>query len=201
MEASVKEAPEPGSTKVAAIMSTSMVGPGSQTETVELARREQHARLVRELLPRHGGREVKMVEDGFLLEFERGLTAVRFGLALQEAVAGQNQLVAPEQRTELRMGVHLGPVVLRDGDVFGEAVNLAARIEALAKPGTLYVSETVVSEVEGHPLPLAVRLGRSALKRIRLPVAVFRIEPRKNTVRPALFARVRSLITQLRPGG
>ena len=144
-----------------------------------------------------------MVEDGFLLEFERGLTAVRFGMALQEAMAGQNQLIAPEQRAEVRMGVHLGPVVIRDGDVFGEAVNLAARIEALAQPGTLCVSETVVNEVEGHPLPLAVplRLGSSALKSIRLPVAVFRIEPKKNTVRPALFARVRSLITQLRPGG
>jgi class 3 adenylate cyclase len=199
----MKEAPEPESTKVAAIMSTSMVGPGFQTELVEQARREEHARLVRELLPRHGGREVKMVEDGFLLEFERGLTAVRFGLALQEAVAGHNQLVAPEQRAEVRMGVHLGPVVIRDGDVFGEAVNLAARIEALAQPGTLCVSETVVNEVDGHPLPLAVRLrlGSSALRSIRLPVAVFRIEPRKNTVRPALFARVRSLITHLRPGG
>jgi len=199
----MKEAPEPESLKVAAIMSTSMVGPGSESESVEQDRRERHARLVRELLPRHGGREVKMVEDGFLLEFERGLTAVRFGMALQEAMAGQNQLIAPEQRAEVRMGVHLGPVVIRDGDVFGEAVNLAARIEALAQPGTLCVSETVVNEVEGHPLPLAVplRLGSSALKSIRLPVAVFRIEPKKNTVRPALFARVRSLITQLRPGG
>jgi adenylate cyclase len=199
----MKEAPEPESTKVAAIMSTSMVGPGSPTESVEQTRRNEHARLVRELLPRHGGREVKMVEDGFLLEFERGLTAVRFGLALQEAVAGHYQRVAPEQRAEVRMGVHLGPVVIRDGDVFGEAVNLAARIEALAEPGTLCVSETVVNEVDGHPLPLAVklRLGHSVLRSIRLPVAVFRIEPRKNTVRPALFARVRSLITQLRPGG
>lgn len=199
----MKEAPEPESSKVAAIMSTSLVGPGLATEIAEQARREQHARLVRELLPRHGGREVKMVEDGFLLEFERGLTAVRFGLALQEALAGQNQLLAPEQRTEVRMGVHLGPVVIQDGDVFGEAVNLAARIEALAQPGTLCVSETVVNEVEGHPLPLAVRLrlGSSALKSIRLPVAVFRIEPRKNTVRPALFARMRSLMTHLRPGG
>jgi adenylate cyclase len=195
------EAPEPEGSKVAAIMSTSMAGPGSVTESVEWARREEHARLVRELLPRHGGREVKRVEDSFLLEFERGLTAVRFGLALQEAMAGRNELLAPEQRTELRMGVHLGPVVNQDGDVFGEAVNLAGRIEALAQPGKLYVTEAVVREVDGHPLPLAVKLGRSALRGIRLPVAVFRIEPRSNTVRPALFARVRSLITQLRPGG
>src|SRR5688500_7015006 len=139
MEASMNEAPDPESLKVAAIMSTSIVGPGSESESVEEARRERHARPVRERSPRPGGREVKMVEDGFLLEFERGLTAVRFGLALQEAMAGQNQLIAPEQRAEVRMGVHLGPVVIREGDVFGEAVNLAARIEALAQPGTLCV--------------------------------------------------------------
>ncbi|MDY7232201.1 adenylate/guanylate cyclase domain-containing protein [Hyalangium rubrum] len=187
------EAPEPEKRQVTAIMSTAMVGPGSQLQSLEFPLLEEHARLVRELLPRHGGREVKMMEDGFLLEFERGLSAVRFGVALQERVAGRNRLAAPDQRMELRVGVHLGPVVHQNGEVFGEGVNLAARLEALAQPGTLYVSEAVAREVEGHPLPPAHRLGRSELKRIRLPVAVFRIEPRRNVVRPALFARFRSL--------
>lgn len=187
------EAPQPESSQVAAIMSTAMVVPGTQRQLLEFPLLEEHARLVRELLPRHGGREVKMMEDGFLLEFERALSAVRFGVALQERVAGRNRLAPADQRMELRLGVHLGPVVHRDGEVFGEGVNLAARLEALAQPGTLYVSEPVVREVEGHPLPPAHKLGRSELKRIRLPVKVFRIEPRRNEVRPALFARVRSL--------
>jgi class 3 adenylate cyclase len=142
-----------------------------------------------------------MLEDGFLLEFDRGLPAVRFGLALQEAVAERNRLAPAEKRLELRMGAHLGPVVHREGELFGEGVNLAARIESLARPGTLYVSEAVAREVEGHPLPHAVKLGRAELKNIRLPVAVFRVEPRRQSQRPALFARVRSLITHLRPGG
>jgi class 3 adenylate cyclase len=192
------EAPEPEGREVKAIMFTSLVVSGSQSpreESLEQELREEHSRLVRELLLRQGGREVKMLEDGFLLEFDRGLPAVRFGLALQEAVAERNRHVPPEQRLELRIGAHLGPVLHQDGDVFGEGVNLAARIESLARPGTLYVSEPVAREVEGHPLPHAVRLGRAELKKIRLPVALFRVEARRQSTRPALFARVRSLFT------
>jgi adenylate cyclase len=192
------EAPEPEGREVKAIMFTAMAVSGSQPpreESLEQALREEHSRLVRELLPRQGGREVKMVEDGFLLEFDQGLPAVRFGLALQEAVAERNRHLPPEQRLELRIGAHLGPVLHQDGDVFGEGVNLAARIESLARPGTLYVSEPVARAVEGHPLPHAVRLGRAELKKIRLPVALFRVESRRQSTRPALFARVRSLFT------
>jgi adenylate cyclase len=192
------EAPEPEGREVRAIMFTSVAMSDSQNlgdESLEQTLREEHGRLVRELLPRQGGREVKMMEEGFLLEFDRGLPAVRFGLALQEAVAERNRHVPPERHLELRMGAHLGPVLHRDGEVFGEGVNLAARIESLSRPGTLYVSEAVAREVEGHPLPNAVRLGRAELKNIRLPVALFRVELRRQSTRPAIFARVRSLFT------
>jgi class 3 adenylate cyclase len=197
------EVAQPEARQVVAIMFTAMAMSDAQPLReggLELAMREEHGRLIRELLPSHGGREVKALEDGFLLEFDGGLHAVHFGLALQEAVAERNRLAPPEQHLELRIGVHLGPIVHRDGDVFGEGVNLAARLEALARPGTLYVSEAVARELEGRPLPQAVRLGRAELKNIRLPVGVFRIEPRGHSGRPAIFARVRSLITHLRPG-
>jgi class 3 adenylate cyclase len=192
------EEPQSETHKVVALMFTAMAGVGNHAlldEGLESERREEHGRLVRELLPRQGGREVKMMEDGFLLEFDRGLSAVRFGLALQQAVAERNRVATPERRLELRMGAHLGPVVHREGEVFGEGVNLAARIESLAQPGDLYVSEAVAQEVEGHPFSNAVRLGRAELKKIRLPVAVFRVEPRAQSPRPALFARFRALFT------
>lgn len=199
------EQPQPEETRrVVALMFTAIEASGPsalQNEALEQELREEHSRLVRELLPRQGGREVKMMEDGFLLEFDRGMSAVRFGMALQQAVAERNLGVPPERRLELRMGAHLGPVMHQEGDVFGEGVNLAARIESLARPGALYVSEPVAREMEGHPLTYAVKLGRSELKKIRLPVAIFRVEPRAQHPRPALFARVRSLFTPLRPGG
>ena len=156
--------------------------------------RDEHATLVRELLPRHGGIEVKRLEDGFLLEFAGGPAAVDFGLALQRALEARNGDVAAERRVVLRVGVHLGMVMHRDGDIFGEGVNLAARIEALARPGTLYVSETVARQVEGLLSSPPIRLGRGEMKNIRLPVAVYRIDPPEHRRRVPLLSRMRSFL-------
>ncbi len=193
----MEQVPQLEGRPLAAIMSTSLAGPGGAAlvePSLEQALREEQARLVRELLPRHGGREVRQVEDGFLLEFPRGVQSVRFGLALLEAVATRNRLVAPERRFSLRLGIHQCAVVRQEGELIGEGINLAARMEALARPGSLYVSEPIAREVEGHPLPQARRLGKSGLKGIRLPVAVYRIDPPGASARPALFARMRSLL-------
>jgi class 3 adenylate cyclase len=180
----------------AAIMFTDMVVGAHALKDEALARelREEYGQLVRGLLPCHCGREVKQLEDGFLLEFDEGLPAVAFGLALQAALEARNQCVPEERRVQLRIGVHLGSVVHRDGDVFGEGVNLAARIEALALPGTLYVSETVAQQVQTQLANPPVRLGRNELKNIRLPVAVYRLDPPGRRQRAPLFARVRSLL-------
>lgn len=196
----VVEEPEPG--KLSAILFTGIEAVGHQSwrdEALQQVVRDEHAVLVRELLPRHGGREVKRLEDGFLLEFEGGLAAVDFGLELQQALKVHNGLVAAERRVVMRVGVHLGVVVHRDGDVFGEGVNLAARIEALARPGTLYVSETVARQVEGQLESPPVRLGRGEMKNIRLPVAVYRIDPPEHRRRQPWLSRVRSLWSRNTP--
>jgi class 3 adenylate cyclase len=191
----VVEAPEPR--KLSAIMFTDMEAPGGKPwrdDSLEQLLREEHGLLIRELLPRHGGREVKRLEDGYLLEFDAGLPAISFALELQAAVDARNRVVATERRVAVRAGVHLGLVVHRDGDVFGEGVNLAARIESLARPGTLYASETVVRQVEGRLSSEPVRLGRGEMKNIRLPVAVYRIDPPQVRRRSAIMTRVRSLL-------
>jgi adenylate cyclase len=197
----VVEAPEPR--KMSAIMFTDMEAPVGQRwrdESLEQALQEEHGHLVRGLLARHGGREVKQLEEGgFLLEFESSLPAVSFALEWRSAVDARNRAVPSEQRMSVRAGAHLGMVVHRDGDVFGEGVNLAARIESLARPGTFYVSETVVAQVEGRLEAPPVRLGRNELKNIRLPVAVFRIDtPKEARPERALFSRVRSLLGRRR---
>jgi len=189
------EAPEPE--KLSAILFTGIEGPEGlswRDESLQNALRDEHAVLVRELLPRYGGREVKRLEDGFLLEFEGGPAAVDFGLELQRSLKVRNGGAAAERRVVLRVGVHLGMVVHRDGDVFGEGVNLAARIEALARPGTLYVSETVARQVEGRLASPPVRLGRGEMKNIRLPVAVYRIDPPEHRHRVPLLSRMRSFL-------
>jgi class 3 adenylate cyclase len=192
----------PESRKQAAIMFTDMVVSSARArrdEALTQVLRSEYAQLVRSLLPCHAGQEIKTLEDGFLLEFDSGLPAVSFGLALQAALAARNQCVPVERRVELRIGVHLGVVVHRDGDIFGEGVNLAARIESLARPGTLYVSETVAHQVEAQLATPPVRLGRNELKNIRLPVEVYRLDPPVQRARRPLFARVRSLF--MRPVG
>ncbi len=188
------ELPEPR--EMAAIMFTDMVDLSSGTRSNEaLSRelREEHGRFIRNLLSGHGGREVKRLEDGFLLEFDGALPAVACALELQSALCARNECVPEERRLELRIGIHVGPVVHQDGDVFGEGVNLAARLESLARPGSLYVSEAVAQQVGAQLVTPPVRLGRNELKNIRLPVAVYRLDPPVHRARRPLLARMRSL--------
>jgi adenylate cyclase len=182
--------------KVAAIMFTDMVAPGSgvrRSEALDKELREEQGRLVRDVLSGHGGREIKRLEDGFLVEFDEALPAVACALELQSALNARNECLPDERRVQLRIGIHLGSVVHQDGDVFGEGVNLAARLESLARPGTLYVSETVARQVRSQVEAAMVRLGRGDLKKIRLPVPVYRIDPPVRRPR-SWMARLRDLL-------
>ena len=168
------------SPRVAAIMFTDMVELSREArgdEALEHELREEQGRLVRGLLSGHGGREIKRLEDGFLVEFDGALPAVACALELQSALGARNECVPDARRVQLRIGIHLGSVVHRDGDIFGEGVNLAARLESLARPGSLYVSEPVVRQVRDQVAAPVVRLSRGELKNIRLPVPVYRIDP------------------------
>ena len=183
--------------KVAAIMFTDMVELSSEARRDEVLNnelREEHGRLVRSLLSGHGGREIKRLEDGFLVEFDEALPAVACALELQSALNARNECVPDERRVQLRIGIHLGSVVHQDGDVFGEGVNLAARLESLARPGSLYVSEPVARQVRSQVEAAMVRLGRGDLKKIRLPVSVYRIAPPVRRRRGSWMTRLRNLL-------
>jgi class 3 adenylate cyclase/TolB-like protein/tetratricopeptide (TPR) repeat protein len=164
--------------KLAAIMFTDMVGYSAlaqRNEALALELLEEHRRVVRDFLPRHGGREVKTTGDGFLIEFSSALAAVQCAVTVQEALHRRNQDQPVERQVRIRIGIHVGDVVLRDGDIHGDGVNIAARIEPLAEPGGICVSEDVARQV-GNKLeqPLAV-LGAAELKHIALPVVVQRV--------------------------
>ncbi|WP_179956472.1 adenylate/guanylate cyclase domain-containing protein [Melittangium boletus] len=192
----VAEAMQQESMRVSAIMFTDMVELSTQVRrdsALDNELREEQRRLVRELLSDHGGREIKRLEDGFLVEFDGALPAVACALELQSALCARNECVPDERRVQLRIGIHLGSVVHQDGDVFGEGVNLAARLESLAPPGSLYVSEPVARQVRDQGLGGMVRLGRGELKNIRLPVPVYRIDPPGSRSR-SWMARLRELL-------
>lgn len=164
--------------RLAAIMFTDMVGFSALTQRDEALALEllaEHQQLLRPVFAHHGGREIKATGDGFLVEFASALHAVRCAIAIQTALVERNASAPAERRIQLRIGLHLGDVEVRDDDVFGDGVNIAARIEPLAEPGGVCITGPVFDQVRNkidHPLE---RLDNPELKNILLPIDVYRI--------------------------
>ncbi len=122
----------------------------------------------------HNGRVVKRTGDGLIVEFRSVVDAVRCALEIQNAMAERNAGVPEDRRIEFRIGVHLGDVVEEsDGDLMGDGVNIAARLEGVAEPGAICLSEDAYRQVKAR-LDLTVSdLGATALKNIAEPVRVY----------------------------
>jgi len=123
----------------------------------------------------HKGRIVKTTGDGLLVEFASVVDALRCAAEVQAAIAESNDLSPPDRRIEFRIGIHQGDIVVEDGDIFGDGVNVAARLEGLAEPGGICVSARVQEDASGR-LDLAFEdMGEQALKNIARPVRAYRV--------------------------
>jgi TolB-like protein/class 3 adenylate cyclase len=176
--------------KLAAIMFTDLVGYSALTqydETLALALLEEHRALLRPLFPRHQGREVKTLGDGFLVEFASALAALRCAVEIQQALALRNRAAAPGRQLWLRIGIHLGDVLCRDGDIIGDGVNIAARVEPLAEAGGIALTQQVFDQVYNKIPQTLARIGNVELKNIQRPVEVYRVvlEPEGGQETPA----------------
>jgi adenylate cyclase len=127
------------------------------------------------LIAKHRGRIVKTTGDGMLVEFASVVDAVRCAAEMQRAMAERNTDVPPTRRIEFRIGIHQGDIIIDDGDIFGDGVNLAARIEGLADPGGICVSRVVRDEVRDKLDVSFDDLGEQSLKNIARPVRVFAV--------------------------
>ncbi|MDF2764916.1 MAG: adenylate cyclase [Rhodospirillales bacterium] len=171
--------------RLAAVLAADVVGFSSMMERNEEGTLARLKALQRDLLePRvsaHHGRVVKTTGDGFLVEFASPLEAVRCALGVQEELAGNGAPEAPEGPLRLRMGITLGDIIIQDdGDIYGEGVNVATRLEQLAEPGGICLSGKVHDEVEGKiAVPLEDR-GEYQVKNISRPVRVFAALTSKN---------------------
>jgi adenylate cyclase len=125
----------------------------------------------------HQGRIVKMTGDGFLVEFASPVRAVRCAIEVQQGMADRNADVPEGRRIEFRIGINLGDIVVEDGDVYGDCVNVAARLEGIAEPGTVYISRAVREFIQDRAEIVPEDLGERTLKNIAAPVRVFRIAP------------------------
>src|SRR5215470_1505611 len=132
------------------------------------------AEVIDPKIAEHHGRIVKTTGDGLLVEFASVVDALRCATELQSAMADRNAAPA-DGRIEFRIGIHQGDIVVEDGDIFGDGVNIAARLEALAEPGGICVSARVQEDAAGR-LDLAFEdIGEQQLKNIARPVRVYRV--------------------------
>jgi TolB-like protein/class 3 adenylate cyclase/Tfp pilus assembly protein PilF len=137
--------------------------------------RERRETLVNPIVREHGGRVVKVMGDGFLLEFPSAVNATSAAIALQLKLAEVNVDEPDARRIVLRIGINLGDVVVEDGDLYGDGVNIAARLENLAEPGAIYVSAGIRDQVKRKLAFDFDNLGPKSLKNIAEPVQVYRV--------------------------
>ena len=165
--------------KSATIMFTDIVGYTAITQKDEaLALRILAAqkKVLRPIFEEYGGLEVKTIGDAFLVEFTNALEAVNCAVEIQRTLQGR-KLAGHE--TQLHIGIHSGEVVHRAGDVFGDVVNIAARVEPLAQPGEICVSRQVYEQILNKTNYPITPLGPKNLKNVQHPVEVFNVSPRK----------------------
>jgi adenylate cyclase len=176
--------------KLAAIMFTDMVGYSAlsqRDDKLALELLEEHRQLLREIFPRFNGTEIKTIGDAFLIEFNSALEAAQCAIEIQRALAKRNHDVTAERRIELKIGIHIGDVVHRGGDVYGDGVNIASRIEQLAGAGGICVSMDVERQIRNALEARFEKLAPTELKNISVPMDLFRIvlpwEKQKSEVR------------------
>jgi formylglycine-generating enzyme required for sulfatase activity/class 3 adenylate cyclase len=131
--------------------------------------------LVDPKIREHRGRIVKNTGDGFLVEFSSAMDAVRCAVEIQRRMAERNVAVRLEKRIEFRVGINVGDIIIEDRDIFGDGVNIAARLETIAEPGGICVSDKVHQEIRGKLDVFARDIGLQTLKNIAEPVRVYEI--------------------------
>jgi adenylate cyclase len=167
--------------KLAAILVTDIVGysrlAGADEERTLARIRALRSDLVEPTIAANRGRIVKSTGDGAIVEFRSVVDAVRCAIELQNGMVERNAGVPPERRIEYRVGVHLGDVVEEaDGDLMGDGVNIAARLEGVAKPGAICLSEQAYWQVKGRLDLKVTDLGATNLKNIAEPIRVYSLE-------------------------
>jgi len=164
--------------RLSALMITDMVGYtrlSQRDERLALRLLSEHNDVIRDSVASHGGREVKHTGDGFFVEFPSALQAVSCSIDIQRRLYDRNAKAEAVNRFQVRIGLHVGDVVHREGDVFGDGVNITSRIEPLALPGGVCLSQSVQAQVWNKIDRPLTSLGPKELKNVELPMEVFRV--------------------------
>jgi adenylate cyclase len=174
--------------RLAAVLAADMVGYSRLMETDErgtLARLRTHRiELIDPAIAKNQGRIIKTTGDGMLVEFQSVADAVRCAVEVQERMRRRNSDVPEDRRIEFRIGINLGDIIFEDGDIYGDGVNVASRVEQLAEVGGICVTAAVQGQVDGRVDVAFEDLGDKLLKNITRPVRVYRIAMPTGEARP-----------------
>jgi class 3 adenylate cyclase/TolB-like protein len=164
--------------QLAAIMFTDMVGYSAlaqRDQALALELLEEHREIARSLFPRFSGTEIKTIGDAFLVEFHSALEAAQCAIEIQRALAKRNHDVSADRRIDVRAGIHIGDVVHRGGDVYGDGVNIASRIQTVAGAGGICVSMDVERQIHNALEARLKKLAPTEVKNIHVPMDLYRV--------------------------
>src|SRR4051812_21925406 len=167
--------------RLAAILAADIAGysrlMGMDEEGTHARVKQQRRELIEPTIAEHHGRIVKHTGDGFLAMFDSPVEAVRCAIVIQQSMVGRNASLPRNQWILYRVGVHLGDVIVETDDIYGDGVNIAARLEGIADPGDLFISGGVYEQIKNKLVCAYQSLGDRQVKNITDPVNVYRVLP------------------------
>jgi adenylate cyclase len=158
------------------------IGEEATLAALKACRRE----LIDPKIAEYRGRIVKTTGDGALVEFPSAVDAVRCAIEIQRAMAARNATIPEDRRIEFRIGINVGDIIIDEGDIYGDGVNIAARVESLASPGEICLSDNAYQQIKGKLAFDVSDLGEQHLKNIAQPVRVYGVRLDGTPERPAL---------------
>ncbi|MGH6726899.1 MAG: adenylate/guanylate cyclase domain-containing protein [Pseudolabrys sp.] len=175
--------------RLAAILAADVAGysrlMGNDEEGTLVALKAYRRELIEPKIAEHRGRIVKTTGDGALVEFASAVDATRCAVEIQHAMAECNATIPEDRRVEFRIGINVGDIIIDDGDIYGDGVNIAARVESLARPGAICLSDSAYQQVKGKLTLEVCDMGEQQLKNIAQPVRVYGVRPDEASTRPA----------------
>ena len=176
--------------RLAAILAADVAGysrlMGVDEEGTLTALKAHRSELIDPKIAEHHGRIVKTTGDGALVEFASAVDAVRCAMEIQRSMAERNAVIAEDYRIEFRIGINVGDIIIDQGDIYGDGVNIAARVESLASPGAICLSHNAFQQIKGKLAVEVGDMGEQRLKNIAQPVRVFGVRLNASSARPAL---------------
>jgi TolB-like protein/Tfp pilus assembly protein PilF len=165
--------------RLAAILVADVVGYSRMMQADEAgtlaALKSRRTEILQPLVSKHHGRIIKVMGDGVLVEFASAVSAVQCGVDLQQAMAASNRGLSDDRQIMLRIGINLGDVMVEGGDLYGDGVNIAARLEGIAEPGGIVVSSTAHDHVRNKVKTTFEDMGAQTLKNIAEPIRTYRV--------------------------